>query len=345
MLRVTEAFGGIGAQRRALQALGIPFEVVEYIDFDKYAVTSYNAIYGENFEPVDITKLERLKPTDLLTYSFPCQDISVAGLGKGIVRGGTRSGLLYEIERLLLQAQKDGWLPKILLLENVKNLVGKKYKPQFDEWLEFLETLGYKTQWFVLNSKDFGMAQSRERVFAISTLKVQTVLYKPIYLKQEMSLKDYLEDNVDDIYFLNEDKKLKISKWESYQQPLKRVLGLHSICPTLTARGAGEYHAGMILIAPYEWNFRDLRLCFNLFSIRTLTPKECWRLMGFTDKDFEQARQALNDTYYKGKDKSSSQLYKQAGNSIVTNCLIAIFYCLFFENSTNYERYLIKYDE
>ena len=101
MLRVTEAFGGTGAQRRALQALGIPFEVVEYIDFDKYAVTSYNAIYGENFEPMDITQLERLKPTDLLTYSFPCQDISVAGLNKGIVRGGTRSGLLYEIERLL----------------------------------------------------------------------------------------------------------------------------------------------------------------------------------------------------------------------------------------------------
>lgn len=106
MLRVTEAFGGIGAQRRALQALGIPFEVVEYIEIDKYAVTSYNAIYDENFKPVDITQLERLKPTDLLTYSFPCQDISVAGLNKGIVRGGTRSGLLYEIERLLLQAQK-----------------------------------------------------------------------------------------------------------------------------------------------------------------------------------------------------------------------------------------------
>ena len=79
--------------------------------------------------------------------------------------------------------------------------------------------------------------------------------------------------------------------------------------------------------------------------IRKLTPKECWRLMGFTDRDFEEARQALNITFYKGKDRSSSQLYKQAGNSIVTNCLIAIFYCMFFENSTNYERYLIKYDE
>lgn len=344
MLRVTEAFGGIGAQRRALQALGIPFEVVEYIEIDKYAVTSYNAIYGENFEPMDITQLERLKPTDLLTYSFPCQDISVAGLNKGIVRGGTRSGLLYEIERLLLQAQKDGWLPKYLLLENVKNLVGKKYKPQFNEWILFLETLGYKTQWFVLNSKDFGMAQSRERVFAISILEVQSNLHKPIPLNKQIVLKDYLEENVDDIYFLSDDKKINISKWKSNQQPLQRVLGLNSVCPTIIARGAGCYHRGMILFSPYENGTKNMRSNFNV-PIRVLTPLECWRLMGFTDKDFEKARQALNNTYYKGKDKSSSQLYKQAGNSIVTNCLIAIFYCMFFENSTNYERYLIKYDE
>lgn len=205
MLRVTEAFGGIGAQRRALQALGIPFEVVEYIDFDKYAVTSYNAIYGENFEPVDITKLERLKPTDLLTYSFPCQDISVAGLGKGIVRGSTRSGLLYEIERLLLQAQKDGWLPKVLLLENVKNLVGKKYKPQFDEWLAFLETLGYKTQWFVLNSQDFGIPQDRSRVFAVSMLCKDDLDCEPQPIPLKYTLFDYIETDVDEKYFINQE--------------------------------------------------------------------------------------------------------------------------------------------
>ena len=205
MLRVTEAFGGIGAQRRALQALGIPFEVVEYIDFDKYAVTSYNAIYGEDFKPVDITQLERLKPTDLLTYSFPCQDISVAGLGKGIVRGSTRSGLLYEIERLLLQAQKDGWLPKVLLLENVKNLVGKKYKPQFDEWIEFLETLGYTTQWFILNSKDFGIPQDRSRVFAVSMLRSTEFDCEPQSIPLKHTLFDYIETDVDEKYFINQE--------------------------------------------------------------------------------------------------------------------------------------------
>lgn len=205
MLRVTEAFGGIGAQRRALQALGIPFEVVEYIDFDKYAVTSYNAIYGENFEPIDITQLERLKPTDLLTYSFPCQDISVAGLGKGIVRGSTRSGLLYEIERLLLQAQKDGWLPEFLLLENVKNLVGKRYKPQFDEWIAFLETLGYTTQWFVLNAKDFAIPQDRSRVFAVSCLHSREFNYEPQSVPLKYALFDYIETDVDEKYFISQE--------------------------------------------------------------------------------------------------------------------------------------------
>lgn len=120
-------------------------------------------------------------------------------------------------------------------------------------------------------------------------------------------------------------------------EPLQRVLGLNSVCPTIIARGAGCYHRGMILFSPYENGTKDMRSNFNV-PIRVLTTLECWRLMGFTDKDFEKARQALNNTYYKGKDKSSSQLYKQAGNSIVTNCLIAIFYCMFFENSTNYEK-------
>lgn len=345
MLRVTEAFGGIGAQRRALEALGIPFEVVEYIDFDKYAVTSYNAIYGENFEPVDITKVERLKPTDLLTYSFPCQDISVAGLGKGIVRGSTRSGLLYEIERLLLQAQKEGWLPKVLLLENVKNLVGKKYKPQFDKWLEFLETLGYKTQWFVLNAKNFGMPQSRERVFAISFLGnfARTIEPKTVILNR--CLKDMLEQAVDKKYFLSDEQILR-TKNTTYQcgKFEQRVHNENGICHTLTARDYKDPKCVQIGVrggGDTESQIEDSEGNHT----RKLTPKEYWRLMGFTDRDFEKARQALNDTYYKGKDSSSSQLYKQAGNSIVTNCLIAIFYCMFFENSTNYERYLIKYDK
>lgn len=209
MLKVTEAFGGIGSQRRALQALGIPFKVVEYIDFDKHCVTSYNAIYSENFEPVDITKLERLKQTDLFCYSFPCQDISVAGLGAGI-EVGTRSGLLYEVRRLLLQAKQDGWLPKYLLLENVKNLVGKKFKPKFDEWLDFLETLGYETEWFVLNSKDFGMAQNRERVFAVSCLGGIPRKIKPQPIELTKTMADYIDPVVDEKYYYSSETVKKL---------------------------------------------------------------------------------------------------------------------------------------
>ena len=146
-----------------------------------------------------------------------------------------------------------------------------------------------------------------------------------------------------------------------------RVYDVDDISPTVHTNSGGGQDIKIAIINPTnEGNARTIKSQYSKTSIanfeskgswggtgvmkndkriRKLTPKECWRLMGFSDKDFEKARKALDDTYYKGKDRSSSQLYKQAGNSIVTNCLIAIFYCVFFENSTSYERYLIKYDE
>ena len=122
-LTVNELFSGIGAQRKALERLGIPHEVIGVCEIDKYAIQSYEAIFGETYNYGDITKAERLNYADLWTYSFPCQDISVAGNQKGI-NENTRSGLLYEVQRLLEVAKSEGTLPKYLLLENVKNLVG-----------------------------------------------------------------------------------------------------------------------------------------------------------------------------------------------------------------------------
>lgn len=132
MLTVNELFAGIGAFRKALIRLGIPHEVVGISEIDKYAIKSYNAIYGETRNYGDISKVERLDYADLWTYGFPCQDISLAGQLKGIVKGETRSGLLYEVQRLLAQAQSDDALPKYLIMENFKNLVGKKFRPDFE---------------------------------------------------------------------------------------------------------------------------------------------------------------------------------------------------------------------
>lgn len=167
MIKVNELFAGIGAFKCALDNLDIPHEIVGISEIDKYAIASYNAMWGDTRNYGDISKIEKLDYADLWTYGFPCQDISTAGKGAGIVKGETRSGLLYEVERLLLESQKVDELPKYLIMENVKNLVGKKFRADFERWLDVLETLGYKNYWQVLNAKDYGIPQNREREYFV----------------------------------------------------------------------------------------------------------------------------------------------------------------------------------
>lgn len=153
----------------------------------------------------DITKIRELPYCDMLTYSFPCTDISVSGEMKGIIKGQTRSGLLYEVERLLFVAKENNTLPKYLLLENVKNLVGKQFKPQFDGWCAYLESIGYNTYWEVINSKDCGIPQNRERVFAVSIRKdidMKKFCF-PLPFDTGIRLKDILEEDVDDKYYID----------------------------------------------------------------------------------------------------------------------------------------------
>lgn len=167
-LRVFEAFSGYGSQSIALKRLGIDFEVVAISEIDKYAIKAYEAIHGPVNNVGDISKvrLSQIPDHDLFTYSFPCQDISVAGKQGSLEKGsGTRSSLLWECQRIIRFKR-----PKYLLLENVKNLVGKKHKEHFDEWLKVLEGFGYKNTWKVLNAKDYGVPQNRERVFVVSIL-------------------------------------------------------------------------------------------------------------------------------------------------------------------------------
>lgn len=209
-LTVNELFSGIGAQRKALERAGIEHEVVGISDIDKYANQSYNAIYGETFQYGDITKIDRLKYADLWTYSFPCQDISVAGMQKGITES-TRSGLLYEVQRLLEVAKEEGTLPKYLLLENVKNLVGKKFKTQFDDWVKYLDDLGYDTYWQVLNAKHYGIPQNRERVFGVSIRKdLNKTFTFPEKEELTVRLLDILEPEVDESFYISDEKAQKL---------------------------------------------------------------------------------------------------------------------------------------
>lgn len=470
MIKVNELFSGIGAFRKALENLKIPHEIVGISEIDKYAIKSYEAIYGKTRNYGDISKINKLDYADLWTYGFPCQDISVAGKGAGIVKGETRSGLLYEVEKLLLESQKADELPKYLIMENVKNLVSKKFIADFERWLEFLESLGYINYWQVLNAKDYEIPQNRERVFCISILGEQAFRF-PEKQPLKLRLKDLLENEVDEKFYLSQKqvdsirfstycmqksriqekdycdalsytdhkrpKCIKIkngtqrgrvqqqkshtltvngqecvvvkrlggmfdtekSKHQAgsiydsegispsidtsqgdYRQPL--TLEKPSICigstqknaavtdgsyaPTLTSSmGTGGGHVPMIdteplketsvilkaksefgrmgkqaietynekqpennaTINPFNKSintdglsptittrpdgFKTAIDVVDTFRVRKLTPKECWRLMGFDDESFEKAEKVCSNT----------QLYKQAGNSIVVNVL------------------------
>lgn len=208
-IKVFEAFSGIGTQRMALRNLGIEHEVVAIAEIDKYALKSYEAIHGDCPNLGDISKIDpnTIPDHDLFTYSFPCQDISVAGKGKGFEKGsGTRSGLLWECEKVI-RAKK----PKYLLMENVKNIVSKKFKPGFEEWLKALEEIGYTNYYSVLNAKDFGIPQNRERVFCVSILGYHEPYIFPEKQELTIRLKDVLEDEVDEKYYLSEERVAQLT--------------------------------------------------------------------------------------------------------------------------------------
>ena len=205
----------------ALKRIGAKFEHYRVVEFDKYAIASYNAVHGTDFPTMDITKVhaQDLNICDtnaftyLLTYSFPCTDLSVAGKQAGMSKGsGTRSGLLWEVERILTEIRdSNGELPQILFMENVPQVHSQDNMPDFRKWLDFLESLGYTNYWQDLNAKNYGVAQNRERCFMFSFLGEFNYHFpQPIPLKKK--LKDYLEDDVDEKYYIDNEKARKLIK-------------------------------------------------------------------------------------------------------------------------------------
>lgn len=360
-LKVLELFGGIGACTAALKRLGIDFEVADYVEIDKYAVASYNAINKTNFEPQDITKWDKDIEVDLIMSGSPCQDFSLAGLGKGGDKGsGTRSSLMYENIRIIEKLK-----PKYVIWENVKNLLYKKHIHNFNAYLEAMEQLGYNNFYQVLNAKDYGIPQNRERVFTISIRKDINKLFTfPPKQELKLKLKDLLEDEVDKkrgtvqkemIPTLKTSPDIGVVVLGNYspsKHNASRIVDIEGLAPTVmenhgtvTAILEGDTNRTICLnsksgrngidglqpsrkdriyssdgiactIATNDFYNPNYLVSLILpYKIRKLTPKECWRLMGFTDEDFEKV----------AKVNSNAQLYKQAGNSIVVNVLMAIF--------------------
>lgn len=338
-MRILSLFSGIGAFEKALSNLNIPYELVNYCEIDKYASKAYSIIHNEpeSKNLFDITEVnaETLPDVDMITYGFPCQDISVAGKQAGMDTG-TRSGLYHEAYRII-----KAKLPKYAICENVKNLVGKQFKPQFEAILKDLEQLGYTNYYKVLNAKEYGVPQNRERVFIISIRGEHKVYEFPLPFNNGLRLKDMLDHEVDEKYYISQEKTenlmvqlkqhnqeisycidsnywkgttpeqfLNKNRRQLVSEPENRVYSTEGIAAA-QCRLAGGLGA-------------KTGLYYTDYRIRKLTPTECWRLMGFDDSDIQKCISI---------GISNTQLYKMAGNSIVVNVLEEIFKKLFMEEN------------
>lgn len=307
MIKVLELFGGIGAFSKALERCGIDYEIADYVEIDKYAAKSFNAMHNTNFEPQDIKEWNKDIKADIIMHGSPCQDFSIAGLQKGgNENSGTRSSLMYETLRIVEKIK-----PRIVIWENVKNLLSKAHKHNFEKYLERMEKLGYKNYYKVINSKGY-VPQNRERVFVVSIKGEHNAFEFPDKQESDKCIKDILENEVDERYYIddkyeniekiNENHSIltggKADKWFKAD---KKAYDTKSIAPTLTTCGGGNRQVKIIV---HE----------DALRVRKLTSKEYWRLQGFDDSDYEKAA-AVN---------SPTQLYKQAGNSIVVDVLCAI---------------------
>lgn len=208
-------------------------------------IATHNLVSVVNCKAEDLEIVDRDKYTYLMTYSFPCQDLSKAGKMKGMSKeGGTRSGMLWQVERILDEC--NGNLPQVLLMENVPDVIGEKNKQDFAKWYQKLESLGYSNFYEVLNAKDFGIPQNRARCFMVSILG--NYFYEfPTSFKLQKRLKDLLENNVSEKYYLSSKQISQIVNWNAYQDPLKNIDKEKVISPTLTTM-SGAFAAGMILI-------------------------------------------------------------------------------------------------
>ncbi len=198
-LKVLELFSGIGACSKALKNLGVDYEIVDSVEIDKHAVKSFNVVHGTNFKPQDITQWDKDIKVDLIMHGSPCQSYSIAGKQDGGDEGsGTRSSLMYETVRIVTKLK-----PKYVIWENVKNVLSTRHVHNFNKYIDKLNDLGYTSFYSVLNAKDYGVPQSRERVFVISILDCKESYSIPQPINYHRTLAHVLEEDVDEKFFLS----------------------------------------------------------------------------------------------------------------------------------------------
>ncbi len=371
--RVVELFSGIGAQHMALERAGLPYQIVGICDIDPYAVQAYEAIHGpapmlgETTDKAgrrigDVTRIQHLpKDVDILTYSFPCTDLSQAHLhGKGLK--GEHSGLLWAVGDILEQAEKDGRLPRYLIMENVPQVFSAKNRKDWDAWMDFLATLGYTSKSGLLNAKDFpGTGQNRNRAFMISHLGTECPPL-PIAPGGDTVLADVLEGDVDPKYYLNKTRVDGMKKSTAKEKgrgngfkfkPLDPETSVsHAITmregqrktsnfvrdPTRckqagTVEGMSGYDSLKRVYSPdgvsptivaKKGGNTEAKVLEGKSDIRKLTPKEAWRLQSFGRR---KRNGEWDDSAYEkaaATGLSDGRLYGMAGNSINVNVFTPI---------------------
>lgn len=290
MLQILELFGGIGSPRIALRNIGVPVKAIDYVEIDEKAVRSYNAMFANDLHYKTQTVVGwNLKP-DILIHGSPCQDFSIAGYQKGADPGSeTRSSLMWETLNII--EQMGIWKPRIVIWENVKNVLSKHMIHNFNKYLMKMEQLGYTNSFEVLNAMDFGLPQFRERVFTVSCIKGKTFDFDKMERSKAPHIKEFLQPNsvVDDSYIVKAPSMVAaIGK----KNTVRRASIIDDYCYTITERQDRAPNSGVIDLGNGLYRY--------------LTELECWRLQGYTDDDFNAAAQV----------NTKRTLYKQAGNSI-----------------------------
>ncbi|MDK6686192.1 DNA (cytosine-5-)-methyltransferase [Aerococcus sp. UMB8623] len=304
-VKILELFGGIGAIRKAFINLKIPYEVVDYVEIDKACVKSYNALFGESYKPKSVVGYKAPnEKIDLIMHGSPCQDFSRIGKKQGGAKNsGTRSSLLFETIRIIKEMKEK---PKWIIWENVKGVLDRNMRDSFFIYLKELENLGYESKYEILNAMDFGIPQKRERIFVVSYLGSNNFSFNKLERKETRPLSEFLEKDVSELYTMTQPYMLKFLNKGIDNSFRGRLKVIKAFSYTISTKQMRVPNSGIIDIGNGKYRY--------------LTERECLRLMGFDDIDINK----LEEAHPRRKNCTSSKLYKQAGNSIVVDVLMAI---------------------
>lgn len=300
-IKILELFGGIGSPRVALRNLGIPVKAIDYVEIDEKAVRSYNAMFEKELPYTTQSVVGyNLKP-DILIHGSPCQDFSIAGHQKGADEGSeTQSSLMWETINIIKHMGE--WKPRYVIWENVKNVLSKHMIGNFNRYLKEMEKMGYTNSFEILNAMDFGIPQSRERVFTISTLHGEKFDFRTLERREVKPLSMFLSDDYGVQHIVTQPSILSAIG----NSGIRRATVIKDFAYTITTRQ--DRTPAQVIELPDG-------------GYRYLTELECWRLMGYSDADYYAALKANPSK----EGKKNTALYKQAGNSICVPIFESIF--------------------